>query len=326
MTEPANTQPHNTQPHDTELHNTGPGTEEELAAEFAEHRQVLVGAAYRVVGSVADAEDVVQETWLRWDAAAVDRAEIRDVRAYLIRITTRLALNRLRQQKAQREQYVGPWLPEPIAAAPATEDPAAVAEVADSVSMAMLVVLETLSPLERAAFVLREVFDLPFSEIADTLGRSETAVRQLAHRAREHVHARQPRHRVDKARHTEVTNQFLAAAWSGDFDQVVSLLAPDVVLVSDGGGKKKAALRPLHGAENIARWLFGVLAADEEAAGFEVRLAELNGEDAFIAYNGEEVDSVGFTEIDDSGRICQIYVVRNPDKLTGIPRLPDLPQ
>lgn len=312
MTEPRNTEP--------------PGTEEELAAEFAEHRQVLVGAAYRVVGSVADAEDVVQETWLRWAAASVDRAEIRDVRAYLIRITTRLALNRLRQQKAQREQYVGPWLPEPIAAAPATEDPAAVAEVADSVSMAMLVVLETLSPLERAAFVLREVFDLPFGEIADTLGRSETAVRQLAHRAREHVHARQPRHRVDKARHTEVTSQFLAAAWSGDFDQVVSLLAPDVVLVSDGGGKKKAALRPLHGAEKIARWLFGVLAADEEAAGFEIRLAELNGEDAFIAYNGEEVDSVGFTEIDDSGRICQIYVVRNPDKLTGIPRLPDLPQ
>lgn len=312
MTEPRNTEP--------------PGTEEELAAEFAEHRQVLVGAAYRVVGSVADAEDVVQETWLRWAAASVDRSEIRDVRAYLIRITTRLALNRLRQQKAQREQYVGPWLPEPIAAAPATEDPAAVAEVADSVSMAMLVVLETLSPLERAAFVLREVFDLPFGEIADTLGRSETAVRQLAHRAREHVHARQPRHHVDKARHTEVTSQFLAAAWSGDFDQVVSLLAPDVVLVSDGGGKKKAALRPLHGAEKIARWLFGVLAADEEAAGFEIRLAELNGEDAFIAYNGEEVDSVGFTEIDDSGRICQIYVVRNPDKLTGIPRLPDLPQ
>jgi RNA polymerase sigma-70 factor, ECF subfamily len=256
----------------------------------------------------------------------VDRAEIREVRAYLIRITTRLALNRLRQQKAQREQYVGPWLPEPIAAAPATQDPAAVAEVADSVSMAMLVVLETLSPLERAAFVLREVFDLSFGEIADTLGRSETAVRQLAHRAREHVHARQPRHPVDKARHTEVTSQFLAAAWSGDVDQVVSLLAPDVVLVSDGGGKKKAALRPLHGAEKIARWLFGVLATDEEAAGFDIRLAQLNGEDAFIAYNGEEVDSVGFTELDDSGRICQIYVIRNPDKLTAIPSLRDLPQ
>ena len=292
-------------------------TEEELAAEFAEHRQILVGAAYRVVGSVADAEDVVQETWLRW--AAADHDEVRDVRAYLIRITSRLALNRLRQQQSRREQYVGPWLPEPIAATPAEEDPAAVAEVADSVSMAMLVVLETLSPLERAAFVLREVFDLPFSEIAQTLGRSEAAVRQLAHRAREHVHARQPRHPVDKARHTEVTNKFLAAAWSGDFDQVVSLLAPDVVLVSDGGGKRKAALRPLHGAINIARWVISIATDDQQAANFDIRLAELNGERAFIAYDGEEVDSVGFLEIDEHGTISQIYVVRNPDKLTAIP-------
>ncbi|GAA1655443.1 RNA polymerase sigma-70 factor [Kribbella alba] len=290
--------------------------EEELAAEFDEHRPVLVGAAYRVAGSVVDAEDVVQETWLRW--AAADRAEVRDVRAYLIRITTRLALNRLRQQKSRREQYVGPWLPEPLASTPAEEDPAAVAEVADSVSMAMLVVLETLSPLERATFVLREVFDLPFSEIAGTLGRSESAVRQLAHRAREHVHARQPRHQVDKARHTEVTSQFLAAAWSGDFDQVVSLLAPDVVLVSDGGGKRQAALRPLHGAEKIARWIIGN-ATGPGAAGFETQLAELNGEQAFIAYSGDEVDTVGYLELDEDGRIYEIYVIRNPDKLTAIP-------
>jgi RNA polymerase sigma-70 factor (ECF subfamily) len=294
-------------------------SEDELAAEFAEHRAVLVGAAYRVVGSVVDAEDVVQETWLRWSAA--DREEVRDVRAYLIRITTRLALNRLRQQKSRRESYVGPWLPEPLVTTPAEDDPAAVAEVADSVSMAMLVVLETLSPLERATFVLREVFDLPFGEIAETLGRSESAVRQLAHRAREHVHARQPRHSVDKARHTEVTSQFLAAAWSGDFDQMVSLLAPDVVLVSDGGGKKKAALRPLMGAEKIARWLVATLAPDREAHGFEVRLVELNGERAFIAYDGNEVDSVGYLEIGDSGVINEIYVIRNPDKLKAIPPL-----
>jgi RNA polymerase sigma-70 factor (ECF subfamily) len=184
--------------------------------------------------------------------------------------------------------------------------------------MAMLVVLETLTPLERAAFVLREVFDLPFSEIGDTLGRSESAVRQLAHRAREHVHARQPRHRVDKARHTEVTNQFLAAAWSGDFDQVVSLLAPDVALVSDGGGKKKAALRPLHGADKVARWLLGVFENDIPAA-LEIRVAEVNGEPAFIAYDGDLVDSVGFMELNAEGVISQIYVVRNPDKLTAIP-------
>lgn len=293
-----------------------------LAAEFAEHRSVLVGAAYRVVGSVSDAEDVVQETWLRWSAA--DRREVRDVRAYLIRIATRLALNRLRQQQTRREQYVGPWLPEPIAAAPAEEDPAAVAEVADSVSMAMLVVLETLSPLERAAFVLREVFDLPFGEIAETLGRSESAVRQLAHRAREHVHARRPRHAIDKARHTEITNRFLVAAGTGDVDQVVALLAPDAVLVSDGGGKRRAALHPIHGADKVARWMLGV-AKRPEVAGMVVRVLELNGEPAFVSYVDGEVDSVGFLEIDEAGVITEIYLVRNPDKLGTIPRLDELP-
>jgi RNA polymerase sigma-70 factor (ECF subfamily) len=290
--------------------------DEQLAAEFAEHRAVLVGAAYRVVGSMVDAEDVVQETWLRW--AAADRSEVLDVRAYLIRITTRLALNRLRQQKARREQYVGPWLPEPIAAG---EDPAEMAELADSVSMAMLVVLETLTPLERATFVLREVFDLPFSEIGDTLGRSEAAVRQLAHRAREHVHARRPRQQVDPARHTEVTQEFLAATWSGDLEQVVSLLAPDVVLVSDGGGKRKAALRPLLGADKVARWLLGLFKTDPQIADFDIRLAEVNGEQAVIAYDGELVDSVAFLELDDDNVISKIYVVRNPDKLGAIPSL-----
>ena len=295
---------------------------EQLAAEFAEHRPALVGAAYRVVGSMTDAEDVVQETWLRWSAA--DRSEIRDDRAYLIRIASRLALNKLRQQKSRREQYVGPWLPEPIAAAPAKDDPAAVAEMVDSVSMAMLVVLETLSPLERAAFVLREVFDLPFGEIAQTLGRSEAAVRQLAHRAREHVHARQPRQQVDKARHAEVTSQFLSAAYSGDLEQVVSLLAPDVVLVSDGGGKKRAALRPLYGPDKVARWLIGVLMNDPAAAGFEVRIGLVNGDLAFIAYDGETADTVGFFELNPEGYIDEIYLVRNPDKLTLIPSRSEL--
>ncbi|MFC6162198.1 RNA polymerase sigma-70 factor [Kribbella jiaozuonensis] len=284
-------------------------TEEQLASEFAEHRSVLVGAAYRVVGSVSDAEDVVQEAWLRW--AGVDHDEVRDARAYLIRITTRLALNRLREQKARREQYVGPWLPEPLAT---DDDPEAAVELADSVSMAMLVVLETLSPLERATFVLREVFDLPYDEIADTLGRSETAVRQLAHRAREHVSARQPRHHVDKARHDEVTMRFMQAAGSGDFDQVVALLAPDAVLISDGGGKKKAALRPIHGADKIARWLFAVIA---ENPGFEVRMGTLNGEIAYIAYDGDSPDTVAFLKTED-GLINELYLIRNPDKLEHI--------
>jgi RNA polymerase sigma-70 factor (ECF subfamily) len=284
-------------------------SEEKLAAEFAEHRAVLVGAAYRVVGSVSDAEDVVQEAWLRW--VGVEHEEVREPRAYLIRITTRLALNKLREQKARREQYVGPWLPEPLS----EDDPAAAAELADSVSMAMLVVLETLSPLERATFVLREVFDLPYGEIADTLGRSESAVRQLAHRAREHVHARQPRHHVDRARHNELTLQFMQAAGSGDFDSVVALLAPDAVLISDGGGKKKAALRPIHGPEKIARWLFAVIA---ENPNYEIRMATLNGETAYIAYFDDEPDTVAFLK-SDGGLISELYLIRNPDKLGAIP-------
>ncbi|WP_328518923.1 RNA polymerase sigma-70 factor [Kribbella sp. NBC_00359] len=293
--------------------------DEQLAREFDEHRAVLVGAAYRVVSSVSDAEDVVQEAWLRW--AAIDHDDIRDVRAYLIRITTRLALNRLREQKARREQYVGPWLPEPISPTLASnDDPAAAVEMADSVSMAMLVVLETLSPLERATFVLREVFDLPYDEIADTLGRSESAVRQLAHRAREHVHARQPRHHVDKARHNELTMRFMAAAGSGDFDQVVSLLAPDAVLISDGGGKKRAALRPIHGPEKIARWLFAVIA---ENPNFEIRMATLNDDTAFIAYFDDEPDTVAFLETTDE-QITELYLIRNPDKLGTVPGLRDL--
>ena len=289
--------------------------DEQLAREFDDHRAVLVGAAYRVVGSVTDAEDVVQEAWLRW--AAIDHGEIRDPRAYLIRITTRLALNRLREQKARREQYVGPWLPEPIAPelAATDADPAAAVELADSVSMAMLVVLETLSPLERATFVLREVFDLPYDEIADTLGRTETAVRQLAHRAREHVHARRPRHPVDKARHSELTTRFMAAAGSGDFDQVVSLLAPDAVLISDGGGKKRAALRPIHGAEKIVRWLFAVMADNPD---FVNRITTMNGELAVIAYDEDQADTVAFLEVAD-GLIKQMYLIRNPDKLTTVP-------
>jgi RNA polymerase sigma-70 factor (ECF subfamily) len=288
-------------------------SDDQLAREFAEHRPVLVGAAYRVVGSVSDAEDVVQEAWLRW--AAIDHDDIRDPRAYLIRITTRLALNRLREQKARREQYVGPWLPEPM---PATDDdPATAVEMADSVSMAMLVVLETLSPLERATFVLREVFDLPYDEIAETLGRSEAAVRQLAHRARGHVHARQPRHHVDKARHDELTLRFMQAAGSGDFDQVVALLAPDAVLISDGGGKKKAALRPIQGAEKIARWLFGVLEANP---GFEIRMATLNDEHAYIAYFDDQPDTVAFLQSTD-GVITDLYLIRNPEKLGTVPPL-----
>jgi len=195
--------------------------------------------------------------------------------------------------------------------------------VADSVSMAMLVVLESLSPLERAAFVMREVFDLPFSEIAATLDRSEAAVRQLAHRARSHVHARQPRQVVDRSEHAEITNRFLAAAGTGDVEGLVQLLAPDVVLVSDGGGKRQAALRPVYGADKVARWMIAVF-AKPDVTDLTIRLLELNGELAIVAYDGDSPDTVGFVELGD-GAITDLYLMRNPEKLGGVPPLSDLP-
>jgi RNA polymerase sigma-70 factor, ECF subfamily len=289
-----------------------------LAAEFAEHRPVLVGAAYRIVGTVADAEDVVQEVWLRW--ADVERAEVRDVRAFLVTVTTRLALNRLRQQKSRRESYIGPWLPEPVAS---DKSPEQAAEIADDVSMAMLVVLESLSPLERAAFVMREVFDLPFAEIAATLDRSEAAVRQLAHRARSHVHARQPRQAVDEAQHAEITSRFLQVTTDGDIDALIAMLAPDVVLIADGGGKKRAALQPLYGPENVARWMLAVMQRPDVEKPV-IRLIELNGELAIAAYDGDRPDTVGFVEAGAEG-ITSLYLVRNPDKLGSVPLLSELP-
>ena len=289
-----------------------------LAAEFAEHRPALIGAAYRIGGTIADAEGVVQEAWLRW--AEVERAEVRDVRAFLVTVTTRLALNRLRQQQSRRESYVGPWLPEPVAS---EKGPEQAVEIAYEVSMAMLVVLESLSPLERAAFVMREVFDLPFAEIATTLDRSEPAVRQLVHRARSHVHARQPRHEVDDAQHAEITTRFLQVAADGDVDGLIAMLAPDVVLIADGGGKKRAALQPLYGGENVARWMIAVIQRPD-VEDVVIRLIELNGELAIAAYDGDRPDTVGFVEAGADG-ITSLYLLRNPDKLGGVPLLSELP-
>lgn len=284
--------------------------DEELAEEFDRLRPSLVGAAYRVLGSVADAEDAVQEAWLRW--SAVDRSAVREPRAYLLTTTSRLALNRLRSQRSRREAYVGPWLPEPVATDPHADVQATV-EQSDSVSMAMMVVLETLSPLERTAFVLHDVFDVPFGEIATTLDRSEAAVRQLAHRARSHVHARRPRHVVDAQRHREVTDRFFRAATLGDVDGLLELLAPDVVLVSDGGGIKKAALRPIYGGDKAIRFLVGVLAKPEHE-NLTIRVAIVNGEAAVVATLDGVVDSVGFLTVEEAG-ISAMYLLRNPEKL-----------
>jgi len=279
---------------------------------FVEHRGLLFTVAYEMLGSAADAEDVLQESWLRWADRRQDpeQEEVRDPRAYLVRIVTRQSLNRLRTLQRQRETYVGPWLPEPLITTPdVLED----VELAESISFAMLLVLETLSPLERAAFVLREVFGFEYPEIADATDRSPTAVRQLVARARNHVQARRPRFERP-AEVEEITARFFTAASTGDVQQLMDLLAPDVVLLSDGGGKKQAALRPLHGPDKVARWLAGVVAKTPVG---DVRWVVANGNVAVLLYVDGELDSVGTLYVAE-GKVTEIYLVRNPDKLTGI--------
>lgn len=281
---------------------------------FASHRPVLLGVAYRMLGRVADAEDVVQDAWLRWSAA--DREEVREPRAYLVRITTRLALDRLRQIKARNEAYVGPWLPEPCPTdlAGTVPDSAERAVLADTVSFAVLVVLESLSPLERAVFVLREAFGYPYAEIAAMLDRTEPAVRQLAGRARRHVDERRPRYRVDPAERRDLTERFLAAAADGDIERLMALLAPDARLVADSGGKAKAPVRVLEGADKVVRFLAAVAPRYPDLV---YRLLEVNGGPAALALAGEEPDSVLQLDVRD-GRVQTVYVVRNPDKLRSL--------
>ncbi|GAB2850897.1 RNA polymerase sigma-70 factor [Streptomyces deserti] len=282
---------------------------------FEEHRPVLLGVAYRMLGRVADAEDVVQEAWLRW--SGTDRSDVRELRGYLVRVTTRLAIDRLRQIKARGETYVGPWLPEPYVTdfGNTVPDTAERAVLADSVSLAVLVVLESLSPLERAVFVLREAFGFPYAEIAAMLDRGEPAVRQLAGRARKHVEERRPRYEVDPAQRRDLTERFLAAAAGGDLEELMALLAPDVRLVGDSGGKAKAPLRVLETADKVGRFLAG--AARKSAPDLSLRLLELNGGPAILALSGGKPDAVFQVDVAD-GHIQAVYIVRNPDKLRSL--------
>lgn len=282
---------------------------------FEEHRPVLTGVAYRMLGRVADAEDVVQEAWLRWSSAAQEG--VREPRAFLVRITTRLAIDRLRHLKSRREAYVGPWLPEPVVTdfGPAVPDAADRAVLADSVSLAVLVVLESLSPLERAVFVLREAFGFPYAEIATALDRTEVAVRQLAGRARRHVDERKPRYDVDPGERRDLTERFLAAASGGSIEQLMALLAPDVRLVSDAGGKAKAALRVIETADKVGRFLVAV--GQEVGPDWDVRVAEFNGGPAVACFVGGKPDTFFQVEVR-NGAIQCIYIVRNPDKLAGL--------
>ncbi|MFJ9725917.1 RNA polymerase sigma-70 factor [Streptomyces sp. NPDC101209] len=283
---------------------------------FEAHRPVLLGVAYRMLGRVADAEDVVQEAWLRWSGA--DRGDVREPRAYLVRITTRLAIDRLRQVKARNEAYVGPWLPEPYVTdfGDTVPDTAEKAVLADSVSLAVLVVLESLSPLERAVFVLREAFGYPYAEIASMLDRAEPAVRQLAGRARRHVEERRPRYEVDPGRRRELTERFLAAAGEGDLEGLMALLAPDVRLVGDSGGKSRAPLRVLESADKVGRFVIGAAAKGVPEPSF--RFLELNGGPALVVLSEGRLDSVFQLDVSD-GRIQAIYIIRNPDKLLTLP-------
>ncbi|MFE1261395.1 RNA polymerase sigma-70 factor [Streptomyces albogriseolus] len=286
---------------------------------FEEHRPVLMGVAYRMLGRVADAEDVVQDAWLRWSGG--DRTAVREPRGFLVRITTRLAVDRLRQIKARGETYVGPWLPEPCATdfGDTVTDAAERAVLADSVSLAVLVVMETLSPLERAVFVLREAFGYPYADIAAMLDRGEAAVRQLAARARRHVDERRPRYDVDPARRRDLTERFLDAAAGGDLEGLMELLAPDVRLVGDSGGKARAPLRVLDGADHVGRFFVGV--AGKGLPDASVRMVELNGGPALLVLSGGKPDTV--VQIDaDGDRIRTVYVVRNPDKLAALAALP----
>ncbi|MFD3956643.1 MULTISPECIES: RNA polymerase sigma-70 factor [Streptomyces] len=291
---------------------------------FEEHRPVLTGVAYRMLGRITDAEDVVQEAWLRWSSA--DREEVREPRAYLVRITTRLAVDRLRHLRSRREAYVGPWLPEPLTTqeavgSPPVPDAAERAVLADSVSFAVLVVLESLSPLERAVFVLREAFGFPYAEIAAALDRTEPAVRQLAGRARRHVGERRPRYDVDPAERRDLTERFLAAASGGSIERLMALLAPDIRLVSDAGGKAKAALRTIEPADKVGRFLAAV--AQEVGPDWDMRVAEFNGGPAVACFVGGKPDTFLQLEVRD-GVIQCIYIVRNPDKLSVLSALFDL--
>ncbi|MEQ4717064.1 RNA polymerase sigma-70 factor [Nonomuraea sp. B19D2] len=275
---------------------------------FVAHRNLLFTVAYEMLGSAADAEDVLQEAWLRW--VGVDLGTVRDQRAYLVRIVTREALGRLRTLGRRKESYVGPWLPEPLLTAP---DVAEDVELADSVSMAMLLVLETLAPTERAVFVLREVFDLDYDEIAEAVDKSPAAVRQIAHRARAHVAARRPREVVSPAESRDVLTAFQRAVETGDLQRLLDVLAPDVVLLADGGGIKRAALEPVLGADRVAE----VLGRIADVA--SLLPAQVNGYPALIVRLDGELDSVVAVRVDD-GLITGLYAVRNPEKLSHMER------
>ena len=282
-----------------------------MTSPFDEHRNLLFTVAYRILGSAADAEDAVQDAWLKWSAA--DRSQVADPRAYLVRIVSNGALDRLRAATGRRETYVGPWLPEPILTASTTDT--------DDVSVALLVLLESLSPLERAVFVLKEAFAFSYAEIGEAVERSEETVRQAAHRARSHVQARRPRFEAGRARQREVTERFLAATAGGDINDLMLVLAPDVTLWTDGGGKVRQALRPILGAERVVQWLAGVVSRPYEGvhpADMTAEVCDLNGGPGLVFRGAGRVLGTITLELDEDGRIVTVHNMANPDKLRDV--------
>ncbi|MEU3610422.1 RNA polymerase sigma factor SigJ [Streptomyces sp. NPDC035033] len=285
---------------------------DEHAERFTPLRPLLFTIAYEILGSATDADDVLQNSYLRW--AGVDLATVRDTKAYLARLVTRQALNAVRTNARRREDYVGPWLPEPLLLDEG--DASADVLLAESVSMAMLVLLETLTPDERAVFVLREVFGFGYRDVAAAVGKSEVTVRQVAHRAREHVRARRRRFEpADAATTARITERFLAAAATGDLDGLLALLAPDVTWTADSGGKATAARRPVVGAEKVAAVLMRLLRRERPA---ELRIERVNCNHApALVLGGDPPEGVFLLEVAD-GRITHFYAVRNPDKLLAV--------
>ncbi len=292
------------------------------AAEFAAHRDLLFTLSYEITGSVADAEDVVQDSYLRWAAVPrSDRDGVVNRRAYLARIATRQALNRVRSVARLREEYVGPWLPEPLVTSPDIADDVVLAE---SVSMAMMLVVQSLSPDERAVFLLHEVFGFAHDEIAGAIGKSPAAVRQIAHRARSHVRARRPRspQPSEPTPHDlpDVAERFLIAASTGNVQALMDVLAPDVVLIADGGGTVRSALRPVVSADHVARLLVGLrdkLVRDNPTATLRIDPEMVNGRPGALVFVDDRLETVATAEID-GNRVVAVYLVRNPGKLTAL--------
>lgn len=284
-------------------------------AEFEQYRPLLFSIAYRMLGSAMDAEDRVQDTFLRWQQ--VDEAEVQSPKAYLSAVVTRLCLDQLKSAQARREEYIGPWLPEPILTEnmPGLTD---TVELAESLSTAFLLLLETLSPVERAVFLLHEVFDYEYAEIARVVEKSEANCRQLLKRAKDHLYARRPRFTTSSAQHEQLTSQFIEACAQGDVPALLSLLAGDVVAYTDGGGLVKSARRPIYGPDRVARFIFGLLRKAPPNLTF--RLARVNGQLGILNYwDGRPYNTVTLHVVD--GRIQAIYIVSNPTKLQMLARL-----